>query len=257
MVDTAKINEGPSMIIKDLHIDGFGIFHDFTIRDLDQGLHLIVGKNEAGKSTLLSFIRYTLFGYPRTRDERYPPLAGGSHGGRISMLTREGKRILLERSGNNNKIKFIMDGVSSEDESGWLKCVDYASAELFRRIYAITIDELRGMESLTISGVEDKMFSLAMGLSGVSLRDIVTDLEQQSRQIYAPRSRKNEVSGLLAELNEIEKIENEMLKETKNKDKEKGKIEFGGSSCAGQVEALQQYRLSGGIENTFQQQVHQ
>jgi uncharacterized protein YhaN len=121
------------------------------------------------------------------------------------MLTREGKRILLERSGNNNKIKFIMDGVSSEDESGWLKCVDYASAELFRRIYAITIDELRGMESLTISGVEDKMFSLAMGLSGVSLRDIVTDLEQQSRQIYAPRSRKNEVSGLLAELNEIEK----------------------------------------------------
>ncbi len=41
------------MILKEIHIDGFGIFHGFTLDGLDKGIHVIRGDNEAGKSTLL------------------------------------------------------------------------------------------------------------------------------------------------------------------------------------------------------------
>ena len=39
------------MRILDLHIDGFGKFHDLSV-SFDKDLNVVYGKNEAGKSTL-------------------------------------------------------------------------------------------------------------------------------------------------------------------------------------------------------------
>lgn len=54
------------MKLLELHIDGFGKFHDRTI-SLEDGINVIYGKNEAGKSTLHTFIRGMLFGIERGR----------------------------------------------------------------------------------------------------------------------------------------------------------------------------------------------
>ena len=52
------------MRLLELHIDGFGKFHDRTI-SFNDGINIIYGKNEAGKSTLHTFIRGMLFGIER------------------------------------------------------------------------------------------------------------------------------------------------------------------------------------------------
>ena len=54
------------MKILSLHIDGFGKLND---RDLSfkDGLNVVYGRNEAGKSTLHTFIRGMLFGIERQR----------------------------------------------------------------------------------------------------------------------------------------------------------------------------------------------
>ena len=44
------------MRILDLHIDGFGKFHDLSV-SFDKDLNVVYGRNEAGKSTLHTFIR--------------------------------------------------------------------------------------------------------------------------------------------------------------------------------------------------------
>ena len=54
------------MKLLELHIDGFGKFHDQTFVFHD-GINVIYGKNEAGKSTLHTFIRSMLFGIERGR----------------------------------------------------------------------------------------------------------------------------------------------------------------------------------------------
>lgn len=54
------------MKLLDLHIDGFGKFHDRTVA-FEDGLNIVYGKNEAGKSTLHTFIRCMLFGLERGR----------------------------------------------------------------------------------------------------------------------------------------------------------------------------------------------
>ena len=54
------------MKLIDLHMNNFGKFHDCSIC-FEDGLNVIYGKNEAGKSTLHSFIRGMLFGMERQR----------------------------------------------------------------------------------------------------------------------------------------------------------------------------------------------
>lgn len=55
------------MKLIDLHMNNFGKFHDCSIC-FEDGLNVIYGKNEAGKSTLHSFIRGMLFGMERQRE---------------------------------------------------------------------------------------------------------------------------------------------------------------------------------------------
>ena len=50
----------------DLYISGFGKFHDTAV-SFEDGLNVIYGKNEAGKSTIHTFIRGMLFGIERQR----------------------------------------------------------------------------------------------------------------------------------------------------------------------------------------------
>ena len=51
------------MQLKRLTIYGYGKFHDRTF-DLAPGLNILMGPNEAGKSTLTQFITAILFGFP-------------------------------------------------------------------------------------------------------------------------------------------------------------------------------------------------
>ena len=45
----------------ELQIKGFGKFHDRSI-SFEDGVNVVYGKNEAGKSTIHTFIRCMLFG---------------------------------------------------------------------------------------------------------------------------------------------------------------------------------------------------
>ena len=54
------------MILKDLNIRGFGKFHDRKI-EFSDGINILYGGNEAGKSTLHAFLRAMFYGMERAR----------------------------------------------------------------------------------------------------------------------------------------------------------------------------------------------
>lgn len=93
------------MKLLDLHIDGFGKFHDCDMTFSD-GLNIVYGKNEAGKSTIHTFVRCMLFGLERGRGRaskndtysRFEPWDGKSaYGGRM-RVEQEGTVYRIERN---------------------------------------------------------------------------------------------------------------------------------------------------------------
>ena len=59
------------MRIDEIAVEGFGILRDRRLEPAP-GLTLIRGENEAGKSTLLAFIRSILFGFETKNIRRWP-----------------------------------------------------------------------------------------------------------------------------------------------------------------------------------------
>ena len=50
------------MKITDLEIDGFGVWRDLKISNLSRRITAFYGPNEAGKTTVMQFIRGVLYG---------------------------------------------------------------------------------------------------------------------------------------------------------------------------------------------------
>jgi uncharacterized protein YhaN len=190
------------MIIKEIHIDGFGIFSNFSLTNLRQGINIISGNNETGKSTLLEFLRYTLFGYPGAIDKRRSPQMGGNHGGRIKSILSTGEEVIFERfSGSSGgSINLIYEGKSSENQNQWLQLLGNATAEIFKNIYAFSLIELADLTYLSASGVEDKIFSVSMGLGNISIGEIEDNIESQVNNIYKPRGSTQEIPSILKEV---------------------------------------------------------
>lgn len=194
------------MIIERMHIDGFGIFFNKGISGFGKGINILYGKNEAGKSTLLDFIRMTLFGYPRQTKDRRPPVYGGNHGGRIWLRTSGDEPLQLYRSGSGrNEPRIIINNSEHNGEQMLKRLIDYASDDLYRNIYAITLEELKSVDQLRQSGVEDKIFSVGMGLSGVDFGDFEKSLEDHASRYFRSGGKTQILITLVNEIDEKQK----------------------------------------------------
>ncbi|MCJ7447713.1 MAG: AAA family ATPase [Bacteroidales bacterium] len=189
------------MIISEIHIDGFGVFHGLSIRNLKKGINIILGDNEAGKSTLLKFLRFTLFGYPskRKKEDRMQPLFGGNHGGRIKSVISSGKEAIFDRKGDNQLI-LTFDGNISSNETQWLQLLGNSTEDIYKNVFAFSLDELLDMHSLSISGVENKIFSISAGLGNISIGDVVNEIQKSIDQIYIPRGSVQRIPIILSEI---------------------------------------------------------
>ncbi len=103
------------MKIERLEIKGFGRLQNETFTP-GPGMNVIYGLNEAGKTTLQSFIKAMLFGLKngrRVRDARqYRPWFGKSFGGVVEYILDDGRRYTAGRNFEKNTV-FIQDAYSN------------------------------------------------------------------------------------------------------------------------------------------------
>ena len=113
------------MKLLNLHISGFGKFHNQDVTFTD-GLNVVYGKNEAGKSTLHTFIRGMLFGIEKQRGRaskndlynKYEPWAGsGTYEGWL-RLESDGEIYRIERrfQKKNKELTIVNETIGREVE---------------------------------------------------------------------------------------------------------------------------------------------
>ena len=195
------------MRLEELHLDGFGHFHQRTFALADGPVTVFYGPNEAGKTTLLAFIRTILFGFPRQgRNAHYPPLAGGSHGGRIRLSGEGGEVYILERysAANGGRVALRAGGGEPLDANTVLsRITGQATPNLFNSVFAFSIDELQEIGALNETSVSGAIYSAGQGVPGLPALSRSLG-ERRGRIFTSGRGRAQEIPRLVNELRDID-----------------------------------------------------
>lgn len=206
------------MRLLELHIDGFGKFHDRTI-SFNDGINIIYGKNEAGKSTLHTFIRGMLFGIERGRGRaakndlytKYEPWENsGTYEGWL-RLEKDGIIYRIERRfRKENKSLKIINETKGLEEEATPAFVSNLLDGLTETMYNNTIS-IGQLKSATEDGMvtELKNYIANMNTTGnisLNITKATAFLRNQKRSLEAgliPEASR-EFTSLLAEIRNVE-----------------------------------------------------
>ncbi len=190
------------MRIEELYLDGFGHFNQHAIGPVSSTVTVFYGPNEAGKSTTLAFIRAVLFGFPARFNSHYPPLAGGRHGGRITLRDDAGVVYSVERhAGARGGLAVLTpDGPVSNPGALMQRLTGNATPDLFRNVFAFSLDELQVAASL--NDASGTIYSAGQGAPGVP--GLLKSLGEHKGEIYRTRGNNQEVPRLVNALRDID-----------------------------------------------------
>lgn len=180
----------------------------FTNTSLDlsagkEGLHLIYGSNEAGKSAALRSITDLLYGIPsRTTDNfihdntkiRISAVICHSDGEQLHIMRRKGsKNTLLDSSGEPLPFSVLN------------KYLSEVSRELFITMFGINQTVLvEGGKSLVAGGgdIGQSLFAAGLGITG--MRETVESLEAEAGDLFRPRGKKL-INNLINQFKDLKK----------------------------------------------------
>ena len=119
------------MKIKNIKVNAYGNIENKDI-NLEEGINIIHGENESGKSTLLNYIISIFYGISRNKDgkalsdyEKYKPWNSNEFSGRISYKLENGEKYEIFRDFNkknpkiyNDKLEDISDRFETDKKDG-------------------------------------------------------------------------------------------------------------------------------------------
>ena len=241
------------MKIKALRLTAFGKFHMDSPIELSDGLNIIRGENEAGKSTVVAFILGMLYGFKkegksrvsRTPEfDRYRPWSGTDYRG--SLTYKEGGRVYrVERSFDPDWVR-IYDDSTGEDvtflfSQDHRKEYDFAQRHLglsqkeFRN--TVWIGQLGSAQEPGLgTEIQGKLQAILEGGSeDVSLSGALLALRSEADKLKSPKSTtrrldlvRAEVQALRRELQEArdrEEAVREAMAEAAGLTQEKARLE--------------------------------
>jgi len=195
----------------DLHLLAYG---PFTDRHLDlsagsEGLHVVFGPNEAGKSSALRALRALFYGVPeRTQDDfrhgktelKVGGLFRGEDGTELRCYRRKGrKNTLLDANGDpigEDSLARLLGGVGEP---------------LFERLFGIDHEALvSGGQALLVERGREAEALFGTGLGSNAVHALLESLDQEAQSLFAPRASKPLVNAGLSKLSELERQQREV-----------------------------------------------
>ncbi len=196
------------MRIETLHVDRFGRFHDFRPEPFCGGMTVLYGPNEAGKSTLLAFVRSILFGFASVRsgENRYEPWCGGGVQGSLELRTRDGALYRISRTAGpkGGPVQVFQDGrlVGSQDVLESL--LGPVGPDVFRKVFAFSLWELQDLDTLQEGEVRQALYGAGSG--GIRVASVEKALLEEAQKLYkGGGNAKARLNELLREIDKSEK----------------------------------------------------
>jgi uncharacterized protein YhaN len=194
------------MRITGIEIERFGVWEDFKQPLHRSGLTVFYGPNEAGKTTLLRFIRGVLYGFPtedvpnpkkRNRREPQSGLLRVEHRGRAYEIRRTAygdDAGLLSVEGiaaGDSTSAFMEDLLSSTDE------------KLFESVFAVGLPELQQFATLTADQVSEHLYGMTLGPQGRLLMELPNRIDKEFQRLVTSEQPKAVLPALLKRHEEL------------------------------------------------------
>lgn len=172
------------MRIERLHVEGFGVHRDLHL-EFGPGLNVLLGPNEAGKSTLHAFVLAVFFGLGK-KDE-WLPSRGGRHGGALT-LARRGEHTRIERVFSPRKSLRVVGPRGEEGGEEMLaEILGKVDAKLYRSVFGFDLEDLQKLP-LGSDEIERHLFDAGLLGAGKSLVGLRKELRDVMDRLHRPRS---------------------------------------------------------------------
>lgn len=194
------------MKLIELHIYGYGKFEDYRIKSEGQ-LQIFYGENEAGKSTIMSFIHSILFGFPakQSAEIRYEPKKNPKYGGKIKAFFPDRGVAVIERvkgKASGDVTVSLEDGTIGGEEllKDLLKRMDKS---IFQAIFSFNVHGLQNIHAM--KGDELGRYLFSAGTLGTDkLFNTENVLLREMEQRFKPSGKRPLLNEKLKELKEVQ-----------------------------------------------------
>jgi uncharacterized protein YhaN len=195
------------MKITEIDIDRFRIWRSLLLKLNPDGLNVIYGPNEAGKTTLMRFVQSVLYGFePQSqeaawhRPEDDVPWKGAlrcEHQGRRWRISR--------RSDLVNRGPFRISGGPQEltRHEALSHLLTETSEKVFSDVFAVGVRELQQLSTLGSEQVAEYIYGLSLGPQGRQLLDAISALKQRRQALMADDGRQGRLPELFERYTEL------------------------------------------------------
>ncbi|MEJ7594308.1 MAG: AAA family ATPase [Planctomycetaceae bacterium] len=188
------------MKLTEIDIDRFRIWRNLLLRLDPKGLNVIYGPNEAGKTTLMRFIRSTLYGYEPLstepafhRPDAEQPWRGAvrcEHGGRTWRIHRR-----AELAGRGRlRISGGQEGI--EKDAALDNILSGTTEDVYADIFAVGVRELQQLATLGTNQVAEYIYGLSLGPQGRQILDSLADVKERRASMFAEDNRSGQIPEL-------------------------------------------------------------
>ncbi len=204
------------MKINSIEITAFGKFKNKTI-SFNDSLNIILGNNESGKSTVISFIYAMLYGFGDNRGkgismrDKYTPWDGGVCEGKLNMISDNGMPVTIYRKAGNAKkydILKIYNTDTAEAISITPEDIVKVNSDTFLR--TLCIKQLATSFDGGSSEIVTRLANIAQsGDEGASYEKAIKIIEGARREIKPLRGSSGKLTSVNAEIASLERIKAE------------------------------------------------
>ncbi len=190
------------MKILEIHIYGYGKLEDVRMTNLRE-FQVFYGENEAGKSTIMSFIHSILFGFPTKQQTelRMEPKKGAKYGGQLVLFFEEQGRVVVERVKGkaSGDVKVLFEDGTVGGEEGLQELLLHIDKSLYQAIFSFNLHGLQNVHQLKSEDLGKFLFST--GTIGTErLMTVEQQLQKEIDQLFKPSGRKPLINEKLKEV---------------------------------------------------------
>ena len=214
------------MKIENIQINGFGKLKNKNIK-LTDGINIIIGRNESGKSTLLKFINSMIYGISKNKRgkeisdlERYTPWETETYSGKIKYKLDDGKEFEIYRNFKNKELKIYNNfgdditplfSVEKNKEIPFFYEQTNVEEDLFLNSTEIIQNQIK-IDKVNQNLIIQKLSNLATtGNDNISYKKSIEKLnKKQLEEIGTERSQDRPINKIINKINTLKKEKKEL-----------------------------------------------